>query len=81
MDTLVNKVAESSLTTINLEAFLPKNLVMFDMKSFLFMELILKEKDFRASLLEHDWLQYQNKNVFVTCTADLPLFRFGLICW
>ncbi len=81
MDTLVKKVAESSLITINLEAFLPKNLVMFDMKSFLFMELILKEKDFRASLLEHDWLQYQNKNVFVTCTADaiIPVWAYMLV--
>ena len=81
MDTLVNKVAESSLITINLEDFLPKNLMMFDLKSFLFMELILKEKDFRTALQAHDWTQYLHKNVFVTCTADaiIPVWAYMLV--
>jgi hypothetical protein len=81
MEAIINKVTESSLITINLEEFLPKDLMMFDLKSFLFMELILKEKDFRAALLAHDWQQYANKNVFVTCSADaiIPVWAYMLV--
>ena len=64
---LVNKVAESSLVTLDLEAYYPKEAVTtFDLKPFLFMELILKEKDFRQQLQTHDWLQYKGKIVGVT---------------
>jgi hypothetical protein len=81
MDAIVNKVAESSLITINLEQFLPQHLVVFDLKPFLFMELILKEKDFRAALLTHDWSVYAGKNVVVTCTADaiIPIWAYMLV--
>ena len=42
----VNKVAESGLITLDLEQFLPKEPIkVFDLKGYLFMELILKEKD------------------------------------
>ncbi|MBK6329318.1 MAG: DUF2480 family protein [Bacteroidetes bacterium] len=81
MDPIVNKVAESSLITINLETFLPQQMMVFDLKPFLFMELILKEKDFRAALLSHDWHQYKDKNVVVTCTADaiIPVWAYMLV--
>ncbi|HMN31928.1 MAG TPA: DUF2480 family protein [Chitinophagaceae bacterium] len=81
METFVNKVAESGLITLNLEAFLPKAMVAFDLKPFLFMELILKEKDFRASLLTHDWKQYEGKSVYVTCTTDaiIPAWAYMLV--
>jgi Protein of unknown function (DUF2480) len=79
---IVNKVAESSLVTLNLEDYYPQNeSVLFDIKDFLFMGLILKEKDFRAALLEVNWEQYKNKNVAVTCTADavVPVWAYMLI--
>jgi hypothetical protein len=81
MDTFVNKVAESGIITLNLEDFLPKDLMIFDLKSFLFMELILKEKDFRAALLIHDWEQYQNHNVVLTCSVDaiIPVWAYMLV--
>ena len=48
-DAIVNKVAESGLITLDLEQFLPDQpIVLFDLKEYLFMSLILKEKDFRA---------------------------------
>lgn len=45
------------------------------------MELILKEKDFRQSLQTHDWAQYQDKIVAVTCTADaiIPVWAYMLV--
>ena len=49
-DAIVNKVADSGLITLDLEQFLPAQpAVVFDLKDYLFMGLILKEKDFRAA--------------------------------
>jgi hypothetical protein len=52
--------------------------MVFDLKPFLFMELILKEKDFRAALLAFDWSEYEGKNVILTCSADaiIPVWAY-----
>ena len=79
---LVNRVAASGLITLNLEDFFPKEeLITFDLKDYLFMELILKEKDFRASSKEHDWEQYEGKNLVVFCSADaiIPVWAYMLV--
>ncbi len=53
---IINKVSQSALLTLDPEQFYPKEKIsIFDLKPFLFMELILKEKDFRAALLTTDW--------------------------
>jgi Protein of unknown function (DUF2480) len=45
----VNRVAQSGLVTLDLETFYPKGeIVGFDLKNYLFMEMTLKEQDFRA---------------------------------
>jgi len=70
-DLIVNKVAESSLLSVDLEEFYPKEAIkIFDLKEYLFMGLILKEKDYRTALQETDWMAYENKYVAITCTAD-----------
>jgi hypothetical protein len=82
MEKIVNKVAESGLITIDLEDFYPEGeRVLFDIKPWLFQELILKEKDFRENIKNHDWSQYQNKFVSITCTADaiVPTWAYMLI--
>lgn len=81
METIVNKVAQSGIVTINLEKYIPQSIVVFDLKPFLFMELILKEKDFRAALLIHDWLQYKDKYVALTCSTDaiIPMWAYMLV--
>ncbi|HEY9362496.1 MAG TPA: DUF2480 family protein [Chitinophagaceae bacterium] len=81
-DTIINKVAESGLVTLDLEKYYPKNeTVVFDMKDHLFMGLILKEKDFREALKNLDWEIYKNKNVALTCTADavIPVWAYMLV--
>ena len=81
-DAIVNKVAESGLITLDLEQFLPNApVVVFDLKDYLFMGLILKEKDFRAALLQHNWTQYQDKYVAVTCSVDavIPVWAYMLV--
>ncbi len=83
MDTLlVNRVAQSGLITIDLEGFYPEGeIVSFDLKDYLFMGLILKEKDFREAVKAHDWLQYTGKNVAVFCSADaiVPVWAYMLV--
>lgn len=70
-DIIVNKVANSSLATVDLEELRdPAPVVSFDLKPFLFMELLLKEKDFRESMDAHDWSQYQGAHLAVHCTSD-----------
>ena len=79
---IINKVALSPLLTLDLEEYYPKEeIVVFDLKPFLFMELILKEKDFRIALQNTDWSVYQDKIVAVTCTADavIPVWAYMLV--
>jgi hypothetical protein len=81
-DEIINKVSQSQLVTIDLEMYYPGDaVVVFDLKPHLFMELIVKEKEFRAALQEHDWLQYQSKVVTITCTADaiIPMWAYMLV--
>jgi hypothetical protein len=81
-DIFVNKVAESGLITLDLEQFYPKEpFKVFDLKGYLFMELILKEKDFRAALQTTDWNQYQGAAVAITCSVDaiIPMWAYMLI--
>lgn len=82
METIVNKVAESGIITLDLEDFYPKgDIVVFDLKDHLFMGLILKEKDFRTALQSLDWEQFRDKYVAVTCTADaiIPMWAYMLV--
>ena len=71
-DVIVNKVAESGLVEIDLESYYPKGeVVVFDLKEYLFMGLILKEKDFREALKQQDFARFKDKLVAVTCTGTL----------
>ncbi|MBC6492836.1 DUF2480 family protein [Flavihumibacter stibioxidans] len=81
-DLIVNKVADSGLISLDLENYYPKDVIeVFDLKDFLFMGLILKEKDFREAMKQHDWSQYQDKYVTVTCSADavIPVWAYMLV--
>ena len=78
----INKVAESGLISLDLAQYIPDNdIVVFDIKPYLFMELILKEKDFRASLAAIDWTQFENKIVGIFCSTDaiIPMWANMLI--
>jgi hypothetical protein len=79
---IINKVAESGLISVNLEElYVPGERILFDIKGWLFEEIILKEKDFRENIKNHDWTQYKEKMVSLTCTADaiVPTWAFMLL--
>ncbi|MES2374774.1 MAG: DUF2480 family protein [Bacteroidota bacterium] len=81
-DALVNKVAESGLISFDLEEYYPKGTIkLFDLKDYLFMGLILKEKDFRAALQTTDWDGYKDAHVAITCSADaiIPMWAYMLV--
>jgi len=79
---IINKISQSALTTLDLEKYFPdEKILLFDLKPFLFMELILKEKDFRTALLNTDWTQYKDQLVGVYCSSDaiIPLWAYMLV--
>lgn len=79
---IINRVASSKLITIDLEDYYPNGTrVVFDIKDWLFQELILKEKDFRQDVKNHDWSQYENSFVALTCSSDaiIPSWAYLLL--
>ncbi len=81
-DVIVNRVAKSGILTFNLENFYPQNeIVTFDIKEYLYMELMLKEKEFRTSLKALDWSIYQDRHVAITCTTDaiVPIWAYMVV--
>jgi len=79
---IFNRVSNSQLVTIDLEElYTPGERILFDIRGLLFQELILREKDFRDFVKAHDWSQYQNKFVAITCTADaiVPTWAYMLL--
>lgn len=81
-NSIINKVSESGIITIDLESFSNReDIVEFDLKGYLFMELILKEKDFREALKKINTETYIDKTVAVTCSADviIPVWAYMLV--
>lgn len=79
---IVNKIAQSGLITLDPADFIPREkIVVFDLKDFLFMGMILKEKDFREALKQHDWESLRDQTVTLTCTADaiIPVWAYMLV--
>lgn len=83
MEEIVNRIANSGLIQVDLLDYLPKNqeLVAFDFAPFLWEGLVLREKEFRSALKEHDWQQYSGKYVYLFCSTDaiLPSWAFLLV--
>ena len=79
---IINRVSNSKLKTFDLEEIYPEGKrVLFDVKDWLFQELILKETDFRESVKNHDWSQYKNSFVAISCSVDaiIPSWAFMLV--
>lgn len=79
---IINRVAKSNLVTFNLEEFYPEgHRAILDIKDWLYEEIILKEREFRAFVEAYDWSQYQNQYVALTCSSDaiIPGWAYMLV--
>ena len=82
MSEIVNRVAQSSLITFDLEDYYPAGeRFLLDISSWLLEGVILKEKDFRNHVAEHKWETYRDGFVAITCSTDaiIPAWAFMLI--
>jgi hypothetical protein len=79
---IINKVANSVLEVFDLEHYFPKESIhTIDISQWLVDGFMLKEKDFRESLKNYDWLQYKDSFVSIYCATDaiLPAWTFALV--
>ena len=79
---IINKVAQAGIEQIDLKMFLSQeNIKEIDLKDQLWNELVLKEKDFRQWVKEHDWSTYAGEIVCVYCSNDaiIPAWAYMLV--
>lgn len=82
MSDIVNRVSQSSLVTFDLEEYYPKgDRILIDISPWLYEGMILREKEFRAHVLNHSWADYKDTYVALTCSTDaiVPAWAFMLI--
>jgi hypothetical protein len=71
MDEIINRVANSALEVFDLEDYYPVGTrTQIDLAQWLLEGFLLKEKDFREALKNHDWSQYQNHFAAIYCSTD-----------
>lgn len=79
---IINRVANSKLVVFDLEDYYPKGQrIVFDIKDWLLEGLVLREKDFRTYVAEHNWSQYKDMYVALTCSTDaiIPAWAYMLV--
>jgi len=82
MDEIINKVANSKLVTVNLENYyITGNRKQIDISQWLYEGFVLREKDFRATLKDHDWSGYKDAFVALSCSTDavVPSWAYILV--
>lgn len=81
-DEIINRVSSSKLAVFDLEEFYPEGKrVLFDIKDWLYEGLVLREKEFRSFVKNHNWEQYKDQYVAITCTTEaiIPAWAFMLV--
>lgn len=81
-DEIINRVANSALVTIDLEELYPEGRRMsLDISPWLLDGIVLRERDFREHVTQHDWSQYQNTYVSLKCSTEaiIPGWAYLLI--
>ena len=79
---IVNRVAKSKIQTVDLEKSFPDGeRISLDISQWLYKGFILKEKDFREALKNHDWDKYNDKYIALHCSNDaiVPEWAYMLI--
>ena len=81
-DKIVNRVAKSALITFDLEKFHQIGTrKALDLSQWLEQGIILREKNFRKKLMEHDWKDYHDQFIALYCSTDavLPAWASPLV--
>ena len=81
-DEIINRVANSKLITFDLEELYPKGTrTVIDIKEWLYEGLLLREKEFRASIASHDWSSYKGHYIALSCSTDaiIPAWAYLLL--
>lgn len=82
METIVNRVAQSALITLDLDDFIkPASIELFDLEPLLFQGMILREKDFRDFVKKEDWAKYKGKYVGLFCSTEaiIPSWAYMIL--
>ncbi|THF47712.1 DUF2480 family protein [Flavobacterium supellecticarium] len=82
MEEIVNRVANSVLQVFDLEDYYPEGpRFSIDVSQWLYEGLVLREKDFREQLKNHNWETYKDGFVALSCSTDaiVPAWAFMLI--
>lgn len=81
-DEIINRVANSKLMVLDLEDFYPEGKrVLLDIKDWLYEGFVLREKEFRQTVKNHDWSQYKASYIALTCSTDaiVPAWAYMLL--
>ncbi len=81
-ENIINKVAQSGLLSFDLATLYPEGeRMVYDIKDNLFHGLMLREKDFREFIKDHNWEAYAGKHIAITCSADaiVPTWAYMLL--
>jgi hypothetical protein len=71
MNEIINKVASSALIVFDLEDYYQKGIrTEIDLSQWLLEGFLLREKEFRVLLMEHNWEHYQDHFVTISCSTD-----------
>lgn len=79
-DEIVNKVAASSLLVFDLEDYYPEGIrTQIDISQWLHEGFLLKEKEFREALKNHDWSVYTNHFVAIHCKTEAIIPAWAIL--
>ena len=79
---IVNRVANSKLVTIDLEGFYREGKrATLDISQWLQEGIVLREKEFRAHIKNHQWDNYQGNFVALHCSTEaiVPAWAYMLV--
>jgi len=79
---IINRVANSKLITFDLEdLYLPGKRVIIDISQWLEEGFLLREKNFRESVKNHNWSSYKDCYIALLCSTDaiIPAWAYMLV--
>lgn len=79
---IINRVANSALQVFDLEDYYPEGeRAALDISQWLWEGFVLREKEFREALKNHDWQQYDGKYIALHCSTDaiVPAWAYMLV--